>query len=344
MDINTIEYKNKLLKINQFLPQLSIQNTSNYYFNFFGFVQDSLFNEFTNYSLDKLNQIFKSGLNIIEESEEEIDFNKLYFINNSKSNKENETNNKINDLSKEFSNYIANKNIKNKIFKIESTKSTNIIKELINKKRKRGRKRNLNICKKGLEIHSAFSEDNLLKKIRVHFLNFCISFINDLYRYISQYLENVTYNFLKLDNELKTNVNKKTKDSLKNKTLGEIITNKINDKYKRYDKKTNIKIYEKLINHELLNEIFSINYKQLFKIYYNSKKIINLNDYELNEEILNKYELNKEILLSSKVKLFNDLLENNTTYKDLLKENNNLLAQKYTNSLRTCAINNYLSN
>ena len=251
MDINRFEH-------NQFLPQSSIQNSSFYYFNPLGFLRSS-FDDFNNYLLDQINKIFQSGLNIKEEPDDEIDFNELYFIKNLKPKEENVTNNKINDLSpQKVSNYL-HKN--KKIFKIESTESTDKKEELIHKKRRRGRKGNLKISKKKLEIHDAFSEDNLSRKIRVHFLNFCTSFINELYKYISKCLDNSTNKFVKLNNKLKINVNKYYKESLKNKTLGEIIACKRNDKCKRYDQNINKKIYEKFKNHELLSEIFSINYK-----------------------------------------------------------------------------------
>ena len=340
MDINRLEYKYKFSKINQVF---SNQKKNSYNSYFMGFLLKSIF-DFPNNLLDRIKEIFKPGINIKEESEEDIDYNKLYYINNSNSNKENEeenqkeTNNNKNDLSPENSNDLSKKNsfsIRKVIFKIETTNSTNNKKEFIHKKRKRGRKCKLNINKNELDIHNAFSEDNLIKKIRVHFLNFCIAFINFL---ISPYLENV--NFLKLSNESKI-INKDNKLSLKNKSLGEIVDNKINDKYKIYDKDTNKKIFAQFKNHELLREIFAINYEQLFKIYKNNIKIINLNEYILNKEIVKKYKLNQNFLLCSNVKLFTDLLENNTTYLDLLKDNKILLAQKYTNCLIHCANHNY---
>ena len=91
-------------------------------------------------------------------------------------------------------------------------------------------------------------------------------------------------------------------------------------------------------------EIFSIKYKELFNIYFNNKKIINLKDYGLNQDILKKYKLNKDIRLSLDVKMFDDLLENNTTCKDFLNENNYSMAKKYKNSLKNCAIIKYKSN
>ena len=126
MDINRFEH-------NQFLPQSSIQNSSFYYFNPLGFLRSS-FDDFNSYLLDQINKIFQSGLNIKEEPDDEIDFNELYFIKNLKPKEENVTNNKINDLSpQKVSNYL-HKN--KKIFKIESTESTDKKEKQFSKKRK----------------------------------------------------------------------------------------------------------------------------------------------------------------------------------------------------------------
>ena len=135
---------------------------------------------------------------------------------------------------------------------------------------------------------------------------------------------------------------KKNADSLKNKTLGQIIDNEISEKMKKYKKENNKEIYVKIKNDELLNELFSIKYKHLFRIYYNSQRAINLSKLEFDENILNKYGLNKMINLSPKIKMFKDLQENNSSIKDLLKENNIYLANKYKNKLNNLAIKNYL--
>ena len=293
-----------------------------------------------NHSQKDLNQIFQ--FEVFNREEKEIDPNVFYYINNSK-----EMQNKINEKD---SNNLSEKNkffsIEQKInlSKNETTKSTKDKKELTKEKRKRGRKKSLKKIQKKEEIHDAFSEDNACRKIRVDFLNFCVLLTNDLLKYFQKYLDNNTYTFLKLNNDFKKKVNNTTKESLKNQTLGDIINNKISSKYKNYNENTNIDIYKKIKNHELLKEIFSLKYYHLFKIYYKSKRIINLKDYEINEDILNKYDLNKEIKISKDVKFFNDLLENNDTYTGYIKENNILLAQKYKNYLKNCAIKYYLFN
>ena len=196
--------------------------------------------------------------------------------------------------------------------------------------------------KKTSKIQDAFSDYNMPKKIRNNFLNFCILLANYLYSIFKKDDEELEDKFFKLNNKYKINDNKKNDDSLKSKTLGQIIDYEISTKIKKVNNDNNKKIYKKIENDEILKEIFSIKYNHLFKIYYNSKRIINLSKYELDINIINKYGLNKDIILSLKIKMFKDLLENNTTEKDLLKENNINSANKYKNKLNNCAIQNYI--
>ena len=139
------------------------------------------------------------------------------------------------------------------------------------KKTKRGRERtikeNENKNKKE-KIHDKNTSDNLIRKIQVHYLSFIVSFLNDI-------LKNLNYKtkFLNLNYEFKMNIKKDFVESLKKKTIGEIISNEISIKYKGKEKNFNKNLYEKIKDNEVLNKIFEDNYIKLFKnIYYKSKK------------------------------------------------------------------------
>lgn len=335
-------------------------------FNSYGLRRNSLFDDFSmNNSIEELTQKENS----------EFDINKIYFIekpkanNKGNNNQENNENNQELSLERPHNDYyikdkeviMANNNSKNhqELIKEEeieskngSTKITNEANELLKNekkipenepkhllknKRKRGRKTKK--CGKN-RINDMFSKDNLSRKFKWHFSDYSVSFSNFLKKPFVFGKE-----IKKLSKEFKTTINKKEDKSLKEATLGDIINKDISSKYTNYDKDHNHKIYEEEIKtNEILREIFSIKYKSLFNIYYKSKRIINLKKCGLNEEILNKYDLNKDIKLSEEVKMFNDLLENNTACKDFLKENNYALANKYKNSLRNCVIKKYMIN
>ena len=143
--------------------------------------------------------------------------------------------------------------------------------QLTKKKTKRGRERkikeNENENKKE-KIHDKNTSDNLIRKIQVHYLSFIVSFLNDI-------LKNLNYKtkFLNLNYEFKINIKKEFVESLKKKTIGEIISNEISIKYKGKEKNFNKNLYEKIKNNKVLNKIFENNYIKLFKnIYYKIKK------------------------------------------------------------------------
>ena len=224
-------------------------------------------------------------------------------------------------------------NEQTKLFKEVKQISNNESIQFLYKKIKRGPKDKTKNPKKNSKTNDAFSEYNLSRKIRSHFLNFCVLFSNDLIKNFRTELNYFDKKLIKLNKDFKTSINKKTDKSLKEKNLGEIINTKISSKNTNSNINHNQNIYkEDIQKNEALMEIFSIKYKELFNIYFNNKKIINLKDYGLNQDILKKYKLNKDIRLSLDVKMFDDLLENNTTCKDFLNENNYSMAKKYKNS------------
>ena len=184
--------------------------------------------------------------------------------------------------------------------------------------KKRGRHSNKNDCEK---IHDRNSADNIMRKIQAHYLSFIISFLNDI-------LESLNYEqkFFKLDYEFKRNVKKDFVESLKGKTLGEIVCNKISVKYKHKDVNSNDIIYNEIKENEILKNILSENYVSFFKkIYYKSNKKINLKEYGLK----------KNIILSNKVKMFKDLLKKN----GILNSNN-----EFKKNINDCLVQNFLTN
>jgi hypothetical protein len=161
---------------------------------------------------------------------------------------------------------------------------------------KRGRPNKSNLKKNSRKIHNKFTSDNLRRKIHIHFLNFIISFLNEILSY-SGYEDQ----FYKLDyNRNIKNVNKAFFNKLKNKNIGEIISEKISSKFKNKEKDFNFFFFQKLKNDKILNKLFSQSYFLIFKVFYfPSKKKINLKEYGLNVEIS----------LSEDVKMYSDLLE-----------------------------------
>ena len=189
-------------------------------------------------------------------------------------------------------------------------------------KKKRGRQMKIQNSKnetKNQKSHDKFANDNLLRKIQVHYITFIISAINTI-------LEALDYDeqFFKIDYELKKNINKDYFESLKNKKLSEIVCNKISKKYKNYESNINTKIYNRIKDNGIINNLFDENYLIFFKDFYcKYGNTINLK----------KYGLEKEIILSNDVKKLNDLLQDNL--------DGNVSDEKYVENIYACVAQNY---
>ena len=305
--------------------------------NYFQNIDESLYNlysiENNNEDNKKITIEIPKFVSLIEESKKDEKLN-LFDINQ--------------NIKVKNSNNINTKKNKNGILiltKKESIKSTKFITKLF--------KNEININKKK---HDAFSEDNISIKIRSHFINFCdgistnlLVYLKDNYKNYYEIEENfkekniVFKKFFKLNHKFKSTSNKTKINDLKKKTLFDIMNQEISSKLKNLNKKNNNeKICEIIKENELLREIFSIKYEILFDIYYKNKYIINIKQLNLNKEIISKYQLNNNIILSKNIKMFKDLLDNNSTCEKLKKQNIDL-AKKYKYLLKECVIKNYSS-
>jgi hypothetical protein len=209
-------------------------------------------------------------------------------------------NSSIEEIDEDESEFYVNKREEeslNKIFQVEarndssSTNSTN---------KKRGRMKKKQNTKYKRE-HTRDSPDNILRKIQVHFLNFIVYFLNFILKNF-----NFKQKFMKLDYEFKKGIKKELINILKSKSIGELISKEISNKYKNKDKNHNKKIYEEVKNYKVINKILSINYLEFFKnIYFQNKKHIDLREYGLDEKIQ----------ITDDSRMFKDLINKNKNDK-----------------------------
>jgi len=173
---------------------------------------------------------------------------------------------------------------------------------------RRGRKPKKLISNK--RYHEGSDFDNILRKIQVHFLNFIISFLDDI---VHTFLHNKKKFFQKLDYASKRIVNFNYIQILKGYTIKELIAN-INPspKYKtstNNNENINQLYVEKLDKYDSFNNFIRFSFSEAFKIYYNQKK-------PLKSIVLG----GKEILLSKDTKSFSYLLKKNIKYeKELIQ-------------------------
>ena len=220
---------------------------------------------------------------------------------------------------KDIDNFVEN-NMNNNITNSSSVKklfeSNNLLKPLfetsLNKNiasTKRGRKSDEN---KNTKKHSATDEDNLTRKIQVHYLSFIINFVNDIIKSMINMKNPPLFKFLAY--EIKKNVNSKYVYELKSKNISDILQLKVSPKIKIHDESANKKIYQKVIDIcPFLNDFFQQNYLKFFKDYYCRNNTI----FEVN---------GKTIQISSRTKSFIDLIKKYDKYKNNLK----YIAAKYS--------------
>jgi hypothetical protein len=175
----------------------------------------------------------------------------------------------------------------------EEFKETKYSRNIIKIKRKRGREKK-KVSKRNIRIHKPDSQDNILRKIHVHFLSFIVPYLNELLKYLGY-----KQKFLKLNYIFKRKADKTTVKELKNKSIGDIISKKISNKYRNKNKDHNKLLYNEIKDKEIIKNIFSEKYITLFKnVYYRNNKIISLKEYGKEEKVI----------LSNDVKTYEDLL------------------------------------
>ena len=154
--------------------------------------------------------------------------------------------------------------------------------------------------------HSAKDDDNILRKIQVHYLSFVVSFVNDVIK--SLFPKKNLPDFKNIDYEIKKRVSHKYIEEMKKKTIGEVLQLRVSPKLKNSGEKANKEIYDIILkNCPEIEGLFELKYISFFEEYY-FKDNINL--------CVN----NKIIKISNKTKRFTDLCKKYYCYKgEILK-------------------------
>ena len=195
---------------------------------------------------------------------------------------------------------IDNENMNHLLIKTEGVKPN---KPSINKK-KRGRKiTNNNDNKRKRDPHDKFVNDNVIKKIQIHYMNFIINFINDCISYKEK-----SYQFKYFIHKVKSDSSKKHIKELENSSINYLLKNiPISSKFKCSENR-NKNLVDKLLKNEednFFKEIFGMKYLELFDYYFNNN--------EPSEEIIIN---NNKIKLSSDTNIFYELIQNNKDMKE----------------------------
>ena len=226
------------------------------------------------------------------------DVSKTQSPTNSIDSNKSENNNKV----------ISNRNIISKKFEIikadklgDNDSNYDVIKKCIRNK-KRGRKPQ----KQSKRQHNALDQDNIIRKIQVHFLTFIICFINDLVQAVIP--NNKDLCFKNINYEFKKTVNHAYIENLKSKKIGDILKLRASPKNRKFASNINEIIFNKICSiNPFLKEFFELSYLDMFNNYY----------------IKEERELDVEgyhVKLSQRTKIFNDLIEKNQTSSIKIRE------------------------
>lgn len=159
-------------------------------------------------------------------------------------------------------------NEENEFINIETKKENEIIYNNLplSHKKKLGRKKKKLIENQNeTSKHDRYSEDNIKRKIKSHYHNFIVAFLNMKFKNIL----NKNYKFGKISSKITRNINVEYNLQLFQKPIKDIITN-ISDKYQDKEKnKISLQILmQNVENKEEINQLLNTNYKDMYLIYY----------------------------------------------------------------------------
>ena len=202
---------------------------------------------------------------------------------------------------------------------IKAKKNLTIFTITNTKKKHLGRKRKSDSSK---AWHNKYSDDNLRRKVKHLVIKSVMDFSNK--KIYSLYKGNIGHNILKkefliLNKKQKSNANVEDNKAFLNKSIGDILSDKISEKYTNFEKDHNKKLVEILKNENDLNikfyfnNFFNLTFLQCLEHYRGSKYFDELNGIicfeedkkNINDEddyikILEKYVKNYEIILNKK--------------------------------------------
>ena len=153
-----------------------------------------------------------------------------------------------------------------------SQKKDNILFDVIKNTPRRGRKIGRMQEKYG-RLHNKFSEDNIIRKIQVHFINFIRNFIN-----LKLHQLGFDEQLYKISSFSKQNENKKKFLLLKNMTIEQILSQDISPKYKKEkNKKINVILMDKIKSDPIISNLLYANFLTVFRELYINEKGTKLN-------------------------------------------------------------------
>ena len=194
------------------------------------------------------------------------DDDKIYNLDNPKLTMNKKRNNNLNSTNeqskKKIKEYLVKTNDKNTIFKIAK----------FNKNTNRGRIKKYTFYR---VMHTKFAEDNIIRKVKINFIEACRIYINYLYK---DYLKksNMTFLLLQKINPRQLYIIRKSVNlNWFNLKLKDVFSEQISKKFKRSDKDLNKYNIIKVMNENKATEVINVlntTVKDIYKDYVENKK------------------------------------------------------------------------
>ena len=215
---------------------------------------------------------------------------------------------------------------------IYTTKKNKIITNKVQSYLEKKKNRNEKIIGKNKNVHKKFRNDNIIRKIKINYINFIIKFMNLILMALSK-KNGIKFDsqFYNLEHDYKNKISKKSFNSFLKQTIKDVfIKSKISSHYKVKDKNSNIETCNKIEKEIKLKDLSIILNKNILfffdKIYKKERK----KEYNLNE--LGLFDL--KFVLPEDIELYEDLLTKN----EKIEENFN----KYKTKLNICCNTNFM--
>lgn len=246
MDLNNIK---EILKSKDIILYKNILNTKVYF-------SDNKIKIFEN--IFESQKLFECNENLFDEENYFIKADSLIYHYNSNNSKEK---------------YIEEKNIK-KSKKKQFQKKIFLIEKIDRKKKNMGRRKKEKKYRTRAS-HNKFNKDNIVRKIKIHFLNAGIKYINKKYNEF-HCLKRTKQKFLqKLKQKYTDYLTKKEEKIFLSKKLNEILSDTVSKRCKNHNKDYNRKNIKKLINNgepKNLIEFLDKTIEDVYRIYISEEK------------------------------------------------------------------------
>ena len=136
-----------------------------------------------------------------------------------------------------YMNLNENKSDSKILFEVKYVSNWNKVNEDNNKIIQRRGRKQTKINNENTRVHKATDDDNILRKIQVHFLSFTTNYINDIIK-VFIIDRNMPF-FKKIDYSIKKTVKHRYVECLKSMTIGEILQLRASSKMKIHDESVN---------------------------------------------------------------------------------------------------------